>query len=95
MLQFRHGLRIRTDRQRSTGTGNTGTESSDADIVIIDGNSDSGTQNGQSTPETSGTEEDWADESTYYEQNGETQQTEFPIVIQDEWSSQSGEQVIY
>ena len=79
----------------STGTGNTGTESSDADIVIIDGNSDSGTQNGQSTPETSGTEEDWADESTYYEQNGETQQTEFPIVIQDEWSSQSGEQVIY
>lgn len=79
----------------STGTGNTGTESSDADIVIIDGNSDSGTQNGQSTPETSGTEEDWADESTYYELNGETQQTEFPIVIQDEWSSQSGEQVIY
>ena len=79
----------------STGTGNTGTESSGADIVIIDGNSDSGTQNGQSTPETSGTEEDWADESTYYEQNGETQQTEFPIVIQDEWSSQSGEQVIY
>lgn len=74
--------------QVSSGSAGT-TDASDAsndDIVIIDGDSTSTTDDG---------EEDWADESLYYQG---TDQADFPITSTDEWSGQASDaqvQIIY
>jgi hypothetical protein len=74
--------------QVSSGSAGTTDASgvSNEDIVIIDGDSTSTTDDG---------EEDWADESLYYQG---TDQADFPITSTDEWSGQASDaqvQIIY